>query len=121
MHQKSVYRWLVGTMIALLVMAAGLALACSTEPANPVTPGPGDITVVSTESVGHTHRLTVSGADITTPPPTDRTLDTTTDVGHRHTVNLTPGHYLALQGNGEVTVTSSDVNFHTHDFTIGRS
>lgn len=121
MHHIQRSRWFAGGMTALLLMAAGLTFACSTTPQNPVTPGPGDITVVSSSSVGHTHQLTVRGADITDPPTADRTLDSTTDVGHHHTVTLTPAEYRTLQGDAQVTVTSSDVNFHTHDFIIGRS
>lgn len=77
-----------------------------------------DITVTSSVSQGHTHQVTVSGADIDNPPSVDKTIDTTSSSYHYHTITLTPQDYQTLKNGGEVTVTTSLVSGHTHTFTI---
>jgi Putative Ig domain len=77
-----------------------------------------DITVTSSISQGHTHQVTISGADIDNPPSANKTINTTTSSYHYHTITLTPQDYQTLKDGGEVTVTTSLVNGHTHTFAI---
>ncbi len=120
MHQKRLYRWLAAGAVILSLVAAVFTFACSSSPKSPSTTGSGDITVTSTATAGHTHQVTIAGTDIENPPPADKTIESTTNVGHSHTITLTPQDYQTIKSGGQVTVTSSDVNFHTHDFTISK-
>ncbi len=128
MHHKAISRSLVHGALALLLIAAVLTFACSksTSPSSPGTVGTADIVVTSTVSLNHTHQIRVKGSDVDTPPVADKTIDTTTYGtagygGHSHTVTLTPQDYQTIQGGGQVTVTTSVVESHTHDFTISKS
>jgi hypothetical protein len=78
----------------------------------------GDITVTSSVNAGHTHDITISGADIENPPAAGKTIDTIYNSGHRHTVTLTQQDYQTLKDGGEVTVNDSLVAGHTHTYVI---
>jgi len=100
--------------IAVLFLAGGvLASACSEESASA-----GDITVTSFIDAGHTHRVTIKGADIESPPAADKIIDTTYSGGHRHTISLTPEDFESIKNGSKVTVTSSSDAGHTHTFAI---
>ncbi|MFA5367360.1 MAG: hypothetical protein WC333_05730 [Dehalococcoidia bacterium] len=79
-----------------------------------------DITVTSSVDAGHTHDVTISGADIENPPDANRTINTTFDDGHRHTLTLIPQDYQTLKDGGVVTVTDSLVTGHTHTYVISK-
>jgi hypothetical protein len=80
-----------------------------------------DIPVTSvSDTSGHSHQITVPSEDLTSASPPDRNLTTTTDSGHTHSVTLTSVDYATLQNCLPVVKTSSEVNFHTHDFMIQR-
>jgi hypothetical protein len=74
-------------------------------------------------TLGHSHQVTISGADIDNPPTGGKTITTTTYVdsyynSHSHTITLTQQDYQTIKNGGTVTVTTSEVNGHTHTFTI---
>ena len=120
MYRKTIIRLLVCGAVVLLLVAGVLNLACSSSK-TPSTSS--DITVTSTMTLAHTHQVTLKGTDIDNPPSADKTINTTEYGtagygGHYHTITLTPQDYQTIKDGGTVTVTTSVVNEHTHDFTI---
>lgn len=113
MSHKSAFRIAVATMLVALLIGSAMSVACSKKSASP-----GDITVTSSVNSGHSHDVTISGADIDNPPAADKTLDTTYSAGHIHTITLTPQDYESIKSGSEVTVTSSLNAGHTHTFVI---
>ncbi len=73
----------VAAVMALVVVLAGslIGFACSDKSAST-----GDITVTSSVNSGHTHQVTINGADINNPPAADKTIETTRSGGHTHTI-----------------------------------
>jgi len=110
MSRKSVISLLIISMVVLLLTAGLIGGGCSKATA--------DITVTSSVTLGHTHQVTISAADISSPPAADKIINTTAANGHYHTITLSPQDYQTLQSGGTVTVTTSVVNDHTHTFTI---
>ena len=100
----------LGVMLAVLLSAGVLSCGKSASP--------GDITVTSSVSAGHSHQVTISGADINNPPTGGKTISTTYVNSHTHTITLTQQDYQTIKNGGTVTVTTSEVNGHTHTFTI---
>lgn len=113
MTRNSVLRTAMAGLLAVLAIAAGVA--CGQE-----SQSTGDITVTSSVDSGHTHAVTISGADIDSPPAADKTINATYAAGHLHTITLTPQDYASIRGGGEVTATSSYNAGHTHTFVISR-
>lgn len=111
LHKSLVSILAVGLIVALLAFGG---LACSKSPAT----GQEDITATSSSDVGHSHDVTISGADIENPPAVDDTIDTTYSGGHKHTITLTRQDYESIKNGGEVTVNSSSYGEHTHTFVI---
>ena len=112
-HKSLVCILAVGLIVSLLAFGG---VACSKSP----SAGQGDITVISSIDAGHTHYVTISGADIENPPDVNKTINTTFDDGHRHTITLTPQDYQTLKDSGVVTVTDSLVTGHTHTYVISK-
>ncbi len=113
MLNKSAFRIAIVGMLLMVLVGSAMSLACSKKSASP-----GDITITSSVDSGHTHDVTVSGADIDNPPAADKTVNSTYSGGHRHTITLTPQDYESIKDGGEVTVTSSSNAGHTHTFVI---
>jgi hypothetical protein len=97
-------------MLAVLLSAGVLSCGKSASP--------GDITVTSSTASGHSHQVTISGADIDNPPTGGKTISTTDVNFHTHTITLTQQDYQSIKNGNEVTVTSSSSNGHTHIFVI---
>jgi len=112
LHKLAVRTALIATAVLLLVGSVA-TLACSKESVSP-----GDITVTSSVDAGHTHRITVRGADVERPPAADKTIDATYSGGHRHTVTLTLQDYESIKNGDEVSVTSTSDAGHAHTFDI---
>jgi len=113
MSYRSAARFALIAIVALLVVGSATSLACSRKSASA-----GDITVTSSVNSGHSHDVTIKGADIESPPGEDKTINTTYSGGHTHTITLTPQDYESAKDGGEVTVTSSSDAGHTHTFVI---
>jgi len=113
MSYRSAARFALIAIVVLFVVGGATSLACSKKSASA-----GDITVTSSVNAGHTHDVTIKGADIESPPTADNTIDTSYSGGHRHTITLTQQDYESIKNGGEVTVTSSSVGGHTHTFVI---
>ena len=111
LHRSLVSVLVVGLIVSLLVFGG---VACSKSPAA----GQGDITVTSSVNAGHSHQVTISGADIENPPAAGKTIDTTSNSGHSHTVTLTQQDYQSIKNGGEVTVNASSSGGHIHTFVI---
>jgi len=113
MSYRSAARFALIAIVVLFVVGGATSLACSKKSASA-----GDITVTSSVNAGHTHDVTIKGADIESPPTADNTIDTSYSGGHRHTITLTQQDYESIKNGGEVTVTSSSVGGHAHTFVI---
>ena len=113
MSYRSAARFALIAIVVLFVVGGATSLACSKKSASA-----GDITVTSSVNAGHSHDVTIKGADIESPPAADNTIDTSYSGGHRHTITLTQQDYESIKNGGEVTVTSSSVGGHTHTFVI---
>lgn len=64
----------------------------------------------------HGHRITVSAEDISAG--IEKTYDIQGNSGHLHTITVTAQDFLALFSQGEVVVSSTRDEHHTHDVTI---
>lgn len=103
------------------------APAPSPAPTTP-TPAPrtggcdnkGGIGSRSSVSLAHTHDVCVAGDDLATPPSNGANYPTSNNDGHLHAVALTAAQLASLERGETVTVQSSNVAGHTHDFTIKR-
>ena len=113
MSHRSLVRVATISVLALVLVGGLVGSACSKKSAST-----GDITVTSSVNAGHTHQVTISGADINNPPAADKTIDTSYSGGHRHTITLRTQEYKSIKNGNEVTVESSSVSGHTHAFTI---
>lgn len=113
MLHKSAYRIAIVGMLLMVLVGSAIGLACSKKSASP-----GDITIASSVNSGHTHDVTISGADIDNHPAADKTIDTTYSGGHRHTITLTLQDYESIKNGDEVSVTSTSDAGHTHVFDI---
>lgn len=76
------------------------------------------ITETSTEVDGHTHAFTIPGLAIASPPGGGLAGQTTLAEGHFHDVSLTQQQLEEIRGGGSVTVTTSTVDGHSHQFTF---
>ncbi|OGF97133.1 MAG: hypothetical protein A2Z06_01440 [Candidatus Glassbacteria bacterium RBG_16_58_8] len=84
--------------------------------------GPSDtpygFNVTSSTSSGHTHSVEVLYADLSSPPQNGVTYGSTSTGGHSHSITLTQQQLTTINGGGEVTVTSTNNEGHTHGWTI---
>jgi hypothetical protein len=132
LHRSLVSMLVVGLIVGMLAITAcgnggspgGTVTPTATIPGGTSTPSATtpieqqDIIVTSSVDAGHTHDVTISGADIENPPAAGKTIDTTYNSGHRHTVTLTQQDYQTIKDGGEVTVTDSLFGGHTHTYVI---
>jgi len=121
LHKSSFILLAVGLIVGMLAITA---CGNSGSPSGIGTPTAtisiGDITVMSSVNAGHTHDVTISGADIENPPAGGKTIDTTYNSGHRHTLTLTQQDFETIKNGGEVTVTDSLFGSHTHTYVISK-
>ncbi|OGO05839.1 MAG: hypothetical protein A2Y60_01500 [Chloroflexi bacterium RBG_13_54_9] len=99
------------TVILSLLLVVGSGCTAATK----------DFTITSSVDVDHSHKVTISGADIESPPA-GKTITTTQDgaVPHTHTITFTKQDYETIKKGEVVNVTSSafPANNHTHKFAI---
>jgi hypothetical protein len=105
------------TRLALILVVAVTVVSCgsSTAPSSLVA----DLSVTSTVVNAHSHTINVSASDQL--HPADTTYTTSNSMGHTHTLTLTAGQLSSIATGGTVTVTSSMSTVtgnHTHDFTF---
>ena len=111
-------------LVSLMLIPLGAAVAgCGEDKAAP----PGSdascdgIDGVSTEIDNHTHTICVAQAILDKPPKAN--VEITTDQvaeEHTHTITLTEEQITTLaEGSGALTLTTSEVYQHTHQFTLG--
>ena len=112
MSHKSVVSLVVVVAMAVLLLVGGLACGKSTSTQEQ------DITVTSSVDSGHSHDVSISGADLDNPPSADKVIYTTYSGGHSHTVTLTKQNYESIKSGNAVTLTSSSSSAHTHTFVI---
>jgi hypothetical protein len=87
---------------------------------NSTTPGCDGAGETSTVSQGHTHSLCVPASDLDSPSASGATYLTSITEGHQHMVTLTQAWLMAVAGGAKVTVTTSTMDGHTHDFNVQR-
>lgn len=100
----------------LVLLATAALVGCG----NSTNQALGDLTVTSTNVGNHTHDIVILRSAIQNPPA-GQVIYTTTSAGspaHTHTVTLTQQNLTDIHNAAPVTVTSSTVNGHTHDFLI---
>jgi hypothetical protein len=93
----------------------------STTSTNPTIPGCDGAGETSTVTQGHTHDLCVPASDLSSPPAGGATYTTSISVGHDHNVTLTQAQLTTVSQGGAVTVTTSTVTGHTHDFSVQKA
>lgn len=64
----------------------------------------------------HNHGVTIPAADFTST--TAKTYNIMGTSAHAHEITITPQQFTTLRGGGEVVVTSTNVNGHTHACTV---
>lgn len=113
MFRKLRFLVLIAALVALPLMAG---IGCSNS---------SDLTFTSTQVQDHTHRVTISGDDISSDntsnvPTTSKTLETTESgsPAHSHTITLTPDNYRALSQGREVLALTSLEENHAHIFDL---
>lgn len=74
----------------------------------------------STVDDGHSHTVCVLTTDLTNPPAAGVTY-TSSSVGHTHHITLTMAQLASINGGDSVTVTSTSDAGHTHNWTIKKS
>ena len=75
----------------------------------------------STAVEGHTHTLCVPAADLDHPPATGATYTTSISGSHDHAVAFSQAQLTTVLNGGSVTVTTSTVTGHAHDFSVRRA
>jgi hypothetical protein len=78
-----------------------------------------DQTYTSTVASGHTHQFTIPSDQLNTPSGSGYSSSTTETNGHDHQVSLTQSQLQQIADYSEVTITTSNTQGHTHDFTFG--
>jgi|HubBroStandDraft_1064217.scaffolds.fasta_scaffold431974_1 hypothetical protein len=105
------------TTLLLIPIVAVAACGGGSSPNGENTGCPG-VDTVSTVVDAHTHSVCVLTSDLTAPPAAGATYTSTTALGHSHTITLTAAQLSSINSGQSVTVTSSSVEGHTHDFAI---
>ncbi|HVV16339.1 MAG TPA: hypothetical protein VHH90_03975 [Polyangia bacterium] len=70
------------------------------------------------DSNGHTHTVSIPASDLNATA--DQTVDTSVTLGHTHAVTLTVANLATIKGGGHVTVTSTQAGSpaHVHMYTV---
>ena len=77
------------------------------------------ISVTSSAASGHTHNADVPEADLNST--SSRSYSSSDSNGHQHTVTLSAAQLNSIENGASVTVTSSNISGHTHQFTFQKS
>ncbi len=113
---------LVRTGVILLLVPVGVACSSyGTSSSGADSGGCNGIDSTSSVAASHVHMVCVLETDLTNPPAAGATYTTTNVGGHTHTVTLAQSDLQQLGAGGTVTVTSSNVQNHTHQFVIHRA
>lgn len=92
----------------------------STTATNPTVPGCDGAGATSSTVLSHNHTVCVPLADLNGPPAAGMTYSTSnasTD-GHVHQVTLSQAQLMSIAGGQTVSVTTTIVESHTHDFAL---
>jgi hypothetical protein len=73
---------------------------------------------VSSTAASHTHTLCVAASDLTSPPSNGATYTTSLSGDHTHQVTLTAAQLGSINAARAVSVMSTNVSGHTHNFSI---
>jgi len=76
------------------------------------------ITYTSSVVASHAHTFSINSDDFTTPPSGGDSGSTSQSAGHHHQVSVTSDQLASIGAGQSITVTTSLVEDHTHDFTF---
>jgi hypothetical protein len=97
-----------------------VSIFCSLLMLSPGCSSGKDVTVTSTVTAGHAHKVTISGSDISKEP--DEKIYTTESAGspsHTHMIRMTNREYAYLKQGTIVNLTTSPAaDDHTHNYKI---
>ncbi|HSO36645.1 MAG TPA: hypothetical protein VLT33_29170 [Labilithrix sp.] len=117
-----------GGLVTLLLTPLVGACGSSTEPGTATatgatTPAAGCDGAGETSTVvaGHTHTLCVPASDLSQPPAAGATYSTSISGGHDHAVALTSAQLTTVLNGGSVSVTTSTVSGHAHEFSVRKA
>ena len=100
---------------------SGSGTSTSTGTTTPPPGGCDGAGETSTVNSGHTHTLCVPASDLTTPPAAGATYTTSINDGHDHAVTLSQDQLSTVASGGSVSVTTTTVSGHTHDFSVQKT
>lgn len=110
---------------ALLAVPAALSLAsCGNDNGDTAFPffnpggGTGFDVANSPDATGHSHSVRVLTSHHTSPPAGGVVYTSNVAEGHSHTIALTQQHLANIDNDMAETVTSSQNDGHTHNWTI---
>lgn len=109
-------RFLVTVGKAFPVTFGGLYLISCGDDGQPTNPGSQVIVAQSTVNAGHSHTAELPEADVDSTQ--NQAYSSSSSGGHIHSVTLTAANFETLRTSGAVTVTSTSVSGHTHNFTF---
>ena len=70
---------------------------------------------------GHSHTVCVAASDLMSPPSGGTRYTTSSDSGHTHEIELSSSQLTEIAGGGDVTITTSIVQAHSHTFLLKES
>lgn len=112
--------FLIGLGAALIVAPAAVVLGGCGKSSSDNTSAPSTqgttFTIVSSVVFDHAHTVTILFTDLTNPTSPGITYQS--DGSHVHQITLTQQQLTDINNGGTITVTSTVVNNHTHDWTI---
>ena len=94
-------------------------VGCDSNSSVDDNPGPMNVIAISSVSVGHTHSSAIPAGDLTST--SSRNYGSSSSSGHSHSVTLAAAQLSTINQGGEVTVTSTSAQGHTHQFTFMRA
>ncbi len=107
---------LTGSAALVLPLAVFLGGCGGGGSSSPVVTASGDFLVTSTTTSGHTHDITVRGADLLAGGQV--TYTSTVVLAHSHSVTLTAAQINDINAGRTDTISSSSITGHNHDFAI---
>jgi hypothetical protein len=110
------------TLLLLTPVLSPMIAACSSDDSSgDDTGGTCDgFESTSTNNDNHTHTACVLTSDLDSPPAAGVTY-TSSSVGHTHKITLSSAQLTTIGGGGSVTVTSSSDDGHTHNWTLAKA
>jgi hypothetical protein len=104
--------FLSDTCVTLLLVPL-TNLACS-----PKSGGCNGVSSTSSVAASHTHSICVAASDLSNPPAGGATYTSSVSGDHTHQITLSATDLQNINAGKTVSITSTNVSGHTHDFAI---